>query len=65
MDYIISYPSSVRQSKYMPITKVNNTPVNTTPYNYIVIEYLNEYERNIKFVHKILSYLNMSISSTL
>ena len=56
----ISYSSAVRQSPCIPINKVNNIPVNTTPSIYLVIEHLNEDERNINFVHKILSYLNMS-----
>ena len=38
----ISYSSAVRQSPYMPITKVNNIPVNTTLSNSLVIEHLNE-----------------------
>ena len=61
----ISYSSAVRQSPYMPINKVNTTiPVtNTTPSNSLVIEHLNEDERNINFVYKILSYLNMSTNS--
>ena len=48
----------------MPITKVKNIHViNNTPSNYLVIEHLNEDERNINFVYKILSYLYMSTSS--
>ena len=42
----------------MPIKKVNTTPSNSH-----VIEHLNEDERNINFVYKILSYLNMSTNS--
>ena len=59
----ILYSSAVRQSPYTPITKLNNIPVNTTLYNSLVIEHLNEDERNINFIHKIRSLLNMSTSS--